>query len=75
MSKAEILEAIAKLAPEEREEIRHKLDELDGDAWDQQIEADAKSGKLDSIYDQLKEEDNNEPVAPLDEFLDDKKLS
>ena len=29
MSKAEILEEIPKLTPEEREEIRRKLDELD----------------------------------------------
>jgi hypothetical protein len=47
MSKAEILKAITKLAPEERDEIRHKLDELDGDEWDRQIEVDARAGKLD----------------------------
>jgi putative addiction module component (TIGR02574 family) len=29
MSKAEILEEIAKLTPAERDEVRHKLDELD----------------------------------------------
>ena len=29
MSKAEIFEEIAKLTPAERDEIRHKLDELD----------------------------------------------
>jgi len=47
VSKAEILEEIVKLSPEERDEIRRKLDELDDDAWDRQIEADARSGKLD----------------------------
>ncbi len=30
MSKAEILDEIPKLTPEEREEIRRKLDEVDG---------------------------------------------
>jgi putative addiction module component (TIGR02574 family) len=30
MSKAEILEHLAKLSPQEREEIRQKLDELEG---------------------------------------------
>jgi putative addiction module component (TIGR02574 family) len=30
MSKAEILETLAKLTPQEREEVRQKLEELDG---------------------------------------------
>ena len=34
MSKAEILDEIPKLKPEERDEIRRKLDEVDGDRWD-----------------------------------------
>jgi putative addiction module component (TIGR02574 family) len=33
MSKAEILEELAKLTPAEREEIRLKLAELDGNDW------------------------------------------
>jgi hypothetical protein len=33
MNKAEILEELPKLAPEERDEIRLKLAELDGDDW------------------------------------------
>ena len=33
MSKAEILEALPKLSPEERQEIRAKLKELDGEEW------------------------------------------
>ena len=33
MSKAEILEALPKLSPEERWEIRAKLKELDGEEW------------------------------------------
>lgn len=34
MSKAEILDEIPSLTPEERDEIRRKLDELDGNPWD-----------------------------------------
>ena len=34
MSKAEILEEIPKLTSAEREEIRARLDELDGNQWD-----------------------------------------
>jgi hypothetical protein len=33
MSKAEILEALPKLSPEERQEIRAKLKELDDEEW------------------------------------------
>jgi len=33
MSKAEILEELPKLAPQEREEIRARLDELNSDGW------------------------------------------
>ncbi len=33
MSKTEILDELPKLTPEEREEIRLKLAELDGDGW------------------------------------------
>jgi hypothetical protein len=33
MSKTEILEELPKLTPEEREEIRLKLAELDGNEW------------------------------------------
>lgn len=33
MSKAELLSQLDKFTPEERAEIRAKLDELDGDRW------------------------------------------
>ena len=33
MSKAEILEELLTLTPEERDEIRLKLAEMDGDRW------------------------------------------
>ena len=33
MSKTEILEALPKLSARERQEIRIKLEELDGDSW------------------------------------------
>ena len=56
MSKAEILEGIAKLTPEERDEVRRKLDEFDDDAWDRQIAADAKAGKLDRFVEEAVKE-------------------
>lgn len=33
MSKSEILSELAKLSPADRDEIRTKLDELEGDRW------------------------------------------
>ena len=49
MSVDEIEKAIIKLSPEERARLRAWLEEMDSDEWDRQIEADAKSGKLDKL--------------------------
>ena len=50
-----------------------------GDLWetelDGQIEEDARSGKLDASYERLHAENRNEPDVPLDDFLDEEKLS
>jgi hypothetical protein len=35
MRKTEVLEALPKLSPEERREIRGKLNEIDGQEWQQ----------------------------------------
>jgi hypothetical protein len=40
-----------------------------------QIEEDARSGKLREAYNRLKREHAGEPEIPLDEFLDNEKLS
>ena len=48
MTKLEDIEkAVATLSAEERAKLRARLDELDEQAWDDQIERDAKAGKLD----------------------------
>lgn len=50
MTKLEDIEkAVATLSTEERAKLRAWLDELDEQAWDDQIERDAKAGKLDKI--------------------------
>ncbi|HEY3602102.1 MAG TPA: hypothetical protein VGK72_09110, partial [Chthoniobacterales bacterium] len=56
MSKADILEELPNLSVKERDEIRRRLDELDDDAWDRQIEEDAKAGKLDRFAEEALEE-------------------
>jgi putative addiction module component (TIGR02574 family) len=61
MSKAEILEQIAKLTPAERDEIRRKLDEIDEDALT------AEEWEL--IDKRIAEHDANpESAIPWDEF-------
>lgn len=50
MTKLEDIEkAVAELSDEERRKLRAWLDELDEQAWDAQIERDAKAGKLDKL--------------------------
>jgi hypothetical protein len=50
MTKLEDIEdAVTKLSDEERKKLRAFLDELEADAWDRQIERDARAGKLDKL--------------------------
>jgi hypothetical protein len=48
MSVKEIETAITRLTPEELAELRNWFYEFDWQRWDEQIERDAKAGKLDS---------------------------
>ena len=41
--------AVTRLSNEELAQFRKWFAEFDGDAWDAQIEADAKAGKLDAL--------------------------
>ena len=45
------------------------------DAWDRQIEEDARSGLLHAFYQALQGENDRHADIPLDEVLDQKKLS
>lgn len=46
-----IEKAIRQLPPDQLREFRAWYEKFDSDAWDEQIEADAVSGKLDAIAD------------------------
>lgn len=47
---AEIIDAVKHLNDEEKDEFLEKLREIEfEDAWDRQMEADAKAGKLDFL--------------------------
>ena len=50
MSKVETIEGqIQKLSPKELAELRDWFVKFDSDAWDRQLGADAKAGKLDAL--------------------------
>ncbi len=71
----EIEAAIAKLPAGEYLALFDRLREKHADAWDRQIEADAANGRLDTLYARLEKENRGQPEIPLDEVLDDGKLS
>jgi hypothetical protein len=50
----EIENAITKLKPEQVDQIAEWLEEYREEAWDRQIECDAKSGKLDKLIGKAK---------------------
>lgn len=72
---AEIEQAIARLSPEEFAELERWFDAERNRQWDRQIETDAGNGRLRAAYERLKLESQGQPSIPLDEFLDNEKLS
>ena len=52
MSLREIEKAIQQLPPQDFKALLTWLDELRAEAWDMQIEKDAKAGKLDKLAEQ-----------------------
>jgi hypothetical protein len=68
---AEIESAIKKLKPQEIRVVGHLVDELREDLWDKQIDADAKSGRLDPLWEKAKSDIAAGRVKPLDEVLND----
>ena len=51
MTIQEIEQAIAELSPKELARFREWFEEFDAQAWDEQFERDANSGKLDKLAD------------------------
>ena len=72
---AEIQSAIVHLSAKEQRQLARWFEEELEDAWDAQIEEDSKSGRLDHLYDQLTKADDEDAAVPLDDFLNDAKLS
>ena len=71
MSVAEIIDAVKGLSESEKGEFLNGLMEIDfEDAWDRQIEADAKAGRLDHLWQKALEDIEAGRTKPLDEVLD-----
>jgi hypothetical protein len=75
MSVQELETAVSSLAEEQLAEFRAWFEQFASDAWDRQIEKDARSGRLDALYQRLKGENEGHAHIPLDEVLDDEKFS
>ena len=66
----EILEAVKQLPEEQKAEFLDRLREIDfEDAWDRQIEADAKAGRLDPLWQQALKDIEAGRTKPLDEVI------
>jgi hypothetical protein len=66
----EIIDAVKRLNEKQKGEFLAKLAEIDfDDAWDKQIEADAKAGRLDFLWEEAKREIEKGETRPLDELL------
>lgn len=65
----EIEVAIMRLSKVEARKLSNWLQEYLDDAWDRQIEEDAKSGRLDKLIQRANADITSDRVKPLDEVL------
>jgi hypothetical protein len=66
----EILEAVKQLPEEQKGEFLDRLREVDfEDAWDRRIEADAKAGRLDPLWQQAVKDIEAGRTKSLDEVI------
>ena len=68
----EIIEAVKDLSEDEKAEFLDRLSEINfEDDWDRQIEADAKAGRLDHIWQSAVSDIEAGRTKPLDEVLNE----
>jgi hypothetical protein len=66
----EIIDAVKRLDEKQKNEFLAKLAEIDfDDAWDRQIDADARAGRLDFLWEEAKRDIKEGRTRPLDELL------
>ena len=70
----EIEQAIEQLPPEQFAALADWIVRRREEAWDQEMEEDAKSGRLDGLYARLEKENAGEPEVALDDFLHQSEL-
>jgi hypothetical protein len=71
-SVAEIISAVKNLSEQEKGEFLERLAEVDfDDAWDREIEADVKAGRLDHLIAQAEADIGAGRTKPLDEVLNE----
>lgn len=69
---AEIITAVKKLPPSKKSQLLERLREVDfDDAWDKQIEADAKAGRLDKLWTGALKDIKAGRTKPLHEVIHD----
>lgn len=71
----EIESAILKLPQGDFELLAEWFDHQRETAFDRQIAADAKSGRLDALYQRAQAHSAGQPDQPLDEFLRQRRVS
>ena len=71
----EIESAILKLPPGDFQSLADWFDRLRETDFDRQLAVDAKSGRLDAIYQRAQAKNAGRPDQPLDEFLRQRRIS
>jgi hypothetical protein len=67
---ADILAAVKQLPEEQRGELLERLREVDfEDFWDREIQADARAGRLDPLWQQAVKDIEAGRTKPLDEVI------
>jgi hypothetical protein len=67
----EIETAIRQLSDSEKKSLALKINDLYWDAWDEQLEDDLASGKLDDLVAEVEKEIKEGKEKPLDEVIRD----
>lgn len=66
----EIIEAVKALSEDDKAQFLERLAEIDfDDAWDRQIEADSKAGRLDHLFALAEADIKAGRTKPLEDFL------
>lgn len=61
----ELERAVEKLSPEDYAEFRRWFLQKDWEVWENQIEDDSQSGRLDFLLDEAQDEDDRRPINDL----------